>query len=264
MIEIFQKLTIFNDYKFYEDEHYYTYKGQKVSLSATRLIEEYSQPFDEEKWAPISAKREGVPVEEILKRWKINNLISQIKGTNLHKYMEDSLANKYFHYSSDEIKKIFGYDVLNPFQSDSSIWDKVVNMMDEFLESLKGRLIPIRSELVVGDPEYDIAGMIDQLFWNEKTQQLEIWDWKTNKDIKLENKYQKMQGFLNNYDDCNFIHYSLQLNIYKHILQKMTGLTIGACRIVWFNENNDKFQVITCKDMYKEAVQMLEERKVIQ
>lgn len=261
MIELFKKLTVFNDYKFYEDEHYYTYKGERVSLSATKLIEEYSQPFDSDKWAPISAKKQGITVEEILKQWETGNQISQVKGTFLHKYMEDGIACKYFHYSPDIVKKQFGYDVLNPPKG-NSIWDKAVILMDAFLESIKGRLIPIRSELVVGDPEYDIAGMVDQLFWNEKTGQLEIWDWKTNKEIKMENKYQKMKGFLSTYDDCHFIHYSLQLNIYKHIIQKMTGLEIGACRIVWFNENNDKFEVITCKDLYKEAVQMLEERRV--
>ena len=49
---------------------------------------------------------------------------------------------------------------------------------------LIGKLIPVRAEVVVGDEDWGVTGMIDQLFYNEKSQKLEIWDWKTNKDIK--------------------------------------------------------------------------------
>ena len=41
----------------------------------------------------------------------------------------------------------------------------------------------------------------------------------------------------------------------------MTKLKFGACRIVWFNENNDTYKIIDCKDLYKEAGEMLMERK---
>ena len=44
----------------------------------------------------------------------------------------------------------------------------------------KNKLIPVKSELVVGDKELMLCGMIDQIFWNEKQQCLQIWDWKTN------------------------------------------------------------------------------------
>jgi ATP-dependent exoDNAse (exonuclease V) beta subunit len=44
-------------------------------------------------------------------------------------------------------------------------------------------------ELVVADDEYGIAGMVDCLFWNKKSEWLEIWDYKTNKEIKTSNNY---------------------------------------------------------------------------
>ncbi len=52
-----------------------------------------------------------------------------------------------------------------------------------------GKLIPVKSELVVGDSELNLTGMIDQLFWNVKHECLQIWDWKTNNKINMKNNF---------------------------------------------------------------------------
>ena len=52
--------------------------------------------------------------------------------------------------------------------------DKLIKMFDGFYEKSFGRLIPVRAEVVVGDKEWGITGMIDQLFFNEKSKKLEI------------------------------------------------------------------------------------------
>ena len=44
-----------------------------------------------------------------------------------------------------------------------------------------------------------VTGMIDQLFYNEKSQKLEIWDWKTNKAINNSNKWQQFKEPLNSF-----------------------------------------------------------------
>jgi len=50
---------------------------------------------------------------------------------------------------------------------------------------------------------------------------IEIYDWKRCKAIVKENKYKKYAkvDFLKNFDDTNYNHYSLQLNLYKYILE---------------------------------------------
>lgn len=256
MIEIFEELTVFDDYLFDEEPHIYYYKGKPVSTSGTKLIEKYVKPFEAEKIAPFSARKLNMSTEDVLDMWETDNQISQVKGTHLHAYMENATANKVYNYPVEEIRNKFGYDtLLEP-------WFIITSMMDDFQNDMRGKLIPIRSELIVGCPEFDIAGAVDQIYFNKETNELEIWDWKTNKEIKYEGyKGQKLLGKYNYLEDCNFIHYSIQLNVYKYILQHMTKLKFGACRIVWFNENNDTYKIIDCKDLYKEAGEMLMERK---
>jgi hypothetical protein len=49
-------------------------------------------------------------------------------------------------------------------------------------------------------------------------------------------------------DDCEFNTYSLQLSIYKEIIERNTNLKLGSCHLVWFNEENDNYKVINCED----------------
>lgn len=255
-INILKRFQVFDDYIFDEKPHIYTYKGEIVGTSGSQLIEEYQEPFDAERIAPFTAKKLNMSADEVLDMWKTDNLISQVKGTHLHAYMENLTANKLYRYPEAEIRNNFGYDVLEEY------WFPITIMMEDFKEYAREFLIPIRSELIIGDPEFDIAGAVDQIYYNTQTEELEVWDWKTNKEIKYEGyKHKKLLGILSDLEDCNYVHYSIQLNIYKYILQKMTGLKFGKCRIVWFNEKNDTYQIIDCLDLYDRAKQMLLERR---
>ena len=235
-INILKRFQVFDDYIFDEEPHIYTYKGEIVGTSGSQLIEEYQEPFDAERIAPFTAKKLNMSADEVLDMWKT--------------------ANKLYRYPEAEIRNNFGYDVLEEY------WFPITIMMEDFKEYARKFLIPIRSELIIGDPEFDIAGAVDQIYYNTQTEELEVWDWKTNKEIKYEGyKHKKLLGILSDLEDCNFVHYSIQLNIYKYILQKMTGLKFGKCRIVWFNEKNDTYQIIDCLDLYDRAERMLLERR---
>ena len=37
------------------------------------------------------------------------------------------------------------------------------------------------------DEEYNIGGMIDIIFYNKKTNEFQIWDYKTNNNFKFKN-----------------------------------------------------------------------------
>jgi ATP-dependent exoDNAse (exonuclease V) beta subunit len=112
-----------------------------------------------------------------------------------------------------------------------------------------GKLIPVRSELVVGDRELNLTGMVDQLFWNVKEQCLQIWDWKTNTKLNMVNKFGgKMLHILYMLDACEFTTYSIQLNVYKKIIERNTNLRLGDSFLVWFNEENPNYEIIKCED----------------
>jgi ATP-dependent exoDNAse (exonuclease V) beta subunit len=105
--------------------------------------------------------------------------------------------------------------------------------------------------------------MVDQLFYNKKYNELQIWDWKTNKKIGTKNDYgEKFLEPLNNMDVCELNTYSLQLNLYKHIIEKNTDLKIGKLYICWFHESNKKYEVIECKDFSEEIKQLVKLNKI--
>ena len=58
----------------------------------------------------------------------------------------------------------------------------------------------------------------------------------------------KMKGPLYMLDDCEFNTYSLQLSVYKKIIEMNTNIKLGESSIVWFNEENQNYKVITCND----------------
>ena len=80
---------------------------------------------------------------------------------------------------------------------------------------------------------------------------IHITDYKTNKEIKLESfkswdgSKQKMQHPINHLDDCNFIHYALQLSLYLYIILKHNPkLKPGRLKIqhvIFKEQDRDKF-----------------------
>ena len=86
-------------------------------------------------------------------------------------------------------------------------------------------LVPVKMELVVGDEDYGLGGMVDCLFYNKKSGMLEVWDYKTNKAINTKNNYgQRFNEPISHLDVCEINTYSLQLSLYKHIIEKNTNL----------------------------------------
>ena len=158
--------------------------------------------------------------------------------------------------------KIFEYDVnvLRDAWGDSMIIgiEKMIKHFYKFYSDSKGSLIPIRSELVVGDPEYNITGTVDQLFYNKKHDEYQIFDWKTNKEINKESMFgNKFVIPINHLDECEFNTYSLQLTTYKRIIERNTNIKIGKLYIVWFNEMNDTYRIFQCDELNDELDLMI-------
>ena len=66
---------------------------------------------------------------------------------------------------------------------------------------------------------------------------------------------------LNKFDDCNHVHYSLQLSGYKFKFEKNTKLKVDETFIVYFNINADNYEIIEPLNMEKEVKEILENRR---
>lgn len=250
MFNVFEEFEKFNNIVYYDEPHEYYINGKKA-VSVTKLLHKLEKPFDTKYWSTKKADERGCTPEDILAEWKMKADIACEKGHAIHAYIENRLANKVFPYPENKIKAMFeGQDPVK------HRYDRIVKLIEKFVSDINNRLIPIKSELVVGDEDYLICGMIDQLFYNKKSGMLEIWDWKSNTELTTESNY-KLLSPLSHLSNSKLDIYSLQLNTYKHIIQKNTNLKIGNCYLTWFNEENDAYKIFPCKDYQNEVEVMI-------
>lgn len=258
--EINKELEVFKKFTFEEEPHIYWWidkygNRQQAENSMTQLIHKYSNPFDAERIAPFSAKKLHMTTQAVLDMWEFENKLSTTKGTYIHKYMEEKwLGHDGYHYPVEDVIAIFGYDVL------ADKWDKLTAIGDKFYNDYKNKIRPVGLELVVGDEDYSLCGSIDFFAQDLKTGELFILDYKSNKEIKTINQYDKFMlgDDLRHLDDINYIHYSLQTNGYQHIIEKNTHLKLRNTHyLVWINEKNDDYVIYTTKNLKNEAVKMI-------
>ena len=245
----------FSDFKFYENGHYYTYKGKPISIGATGLIEQYTQDFDTQAVAERVAEKENKSVQEILDEWKYKNQFSCAKGSICHEFAQHLWSGNEWLWSGfgrDEYENEIFYHTCN------LIFDQAHN----FYEDYKDRLEHLYDEYVIGSEEYNIASAIDHLFINKLTGGLVLVDYKTNSDIHKNEKYAKnMKVPLTHLKDFTLNHYYIQLSIYKYLVEKYTNLQIEEMFIVWFSENNDNYEIIDVPYLQKEVKNILELRR---
>ena len=246
------ELAKFNDVKYFDGPHKY-YVGNKEYVSATTFIKKFKKEFETQRLAETYAAKRGLTVESVLGDWDLKRDISTVKGTLVHNMAENWWNNKSFPYDPSDSVKTFGHDIIE------EKYKKCETMFHRFYEDAKKNLIPVKMELVVCDHDYEIAGMVDCLFYNMKSQMLEIWDYKTNKEIKMSNSYgNKYLKPISHLDECEMNTYSLQLGLYKHIIEKNTNLKLGDSYLIWINENSDNYKVYKCKDLQAELKLMIE------
>lgn len=238
-----------NDQVFFNDaEHLYLDKlsGEKY-ISATTLVDKYKNEFNSaffskykalealvdsdhfslvkdgllatQIWNPELLTKLNVDpqvfedkTKEILKSWEDNRDEACDHGTYVHEIMETSFyGNTHFDLSRFGCPQICGdYTCIKGnyhLDLDNGIYP-------EFLMSY------------VTPEGLRIAGQADLIVKNGND--ISILDWKTNKEIKKRSFYNKskkkntmMKYPLNNIEDCNYQHYTLQLSLYAYILQKL-------------------------------------------
>ncbi len=209
---IFKELNKFKDVVFTEDGHTYTIEG-KPATSVTTFIGQFKKPYIKEFWAQRSAKKENKTVEEILNKWDSISLRACNKGSKFHAFAENYINNKIL------TNTIYDFDL------DLEAYNKIESHFLKYYENSKENLIPIRSELCVGSSKLGICGMVDQLYHSVPLDGLVIFDWKTNKRMNYKSRYQKkMLGPVSHLDECEFSTYSLQLSLYRYIIEYETNL----------------------------------------
>jgi hypothetical protein len=210
-----------SDIEFKEEGHQYTVRGKTGYTSCTTWVKNFFPKFNASviidkmmarpDWP--QSKYFGQTKQEIMKGWNDNGKIASTYGTQMHQVIEDYYNGKVYECDKPE----YGY-----FQ--------------RFLVDHE-HLTPYRTEMRVYDEEYGLSGSIDMLFKNADGT-FSIFDWKFSKEIQYKNDYGKTGfGPAKELDDCNVSHYSLQLNVYRAILQRNYGMTIKEMCLVFMHRD---------------------------
>jgi hypothetical protein len=102
-------------------------------------------------------------------------------------------------------------------------------VVDQFLRFTQdhAQLVPWRTEMLLWTDEATLlTGTPDMLFLDPHPNadpsvlNVLLMDWKNSKEIKFANRFRRGAGCCAHLDDCNFAHYTLQLNIYKWMLEQ--------------------------------------------
>jgi len=251
-----EKLKAFDRITFIEKTHSYLIDGQpNNSPSVTRLLKQFKKPFDVDQAAARVAKRQGTTTDYIKAEWEMNNLYSTTIGSMFHKYVENF-------YTKQEVPFEGNYAALG-FEEREKIKEnlpKLVSYFEQFYNDHSSYEC-IKNEFVVGDIEdTKVCGMLDMLALNPETNSLELWDFKTNKKM-AHSSYGNLFYPFDDMAEGQINEYTIQLNTYKHFVEKYTSLKIDKMKIIWFNVVNNSYQVFELPDINERIIQMLERYK---
>jgi len=185
--------------------------------SVTMVVGSFFEPFDAVKIATnlcdTHPKYRDRRPEQLIHEWKM----SSDHGTQVHREIELAIKEK---REPSEPKAVSALEWL----------DKYCMKTD----------IDIFTEVIVYSEELKIAGSIDILAYHKPTDVYEIIDWKTSKEIKKVSFKRKMGNHpvTSNIMDCNFNHYSLQLSMYRYLLENYYGVTVQNQLIGHLQDDN--------------------------
>ena len=142
--------------------------------------------------------------------------------------------------------------------------------MLRFIATLKG-LTAFRTEWMIFGEEERLAGSIDFVA-TDAAGELTLFDWKRSRG--LQNKYpghglchaiRQMLPPLEHLADCSGVHYRLQLNCYKYILQKYYGARVAKMLVVCTHpENLEGPFVDPVPDMQNDVERLMEHQRLRQ
>jgi hypothetical protein len=207
----------------------WTVNGDPFYKGVTSFVEHNFQEFDADavidkmmkspKWP--QSQYYGMEKQEIKDLWSNKGKKAANDGTNMHYtiecyYNNEAIDENYKWYNTDEYQQFL-----------------------QFAEDYK-HLKPYRTEWLVYHEETKIKGIIDMVFENEDGT-LSIYDWKRTKGLTKYNKWQSAKNPIEHLPDTNYWHYSLQLNVYKRILEEKYRKNVKEMYLVCLYPEQGKY-----------------------
>lgn len=227
-------------------------------LSVTKWIHGHFEPFDADKVIEKMMKSPKWPeskyyeltADEIKILWKKKGDEAARAGTKMHALIEDYYNGKY------TLKQLYETNNNN------------MKEIEQFYNFELGRIAgygktwePYRTEWRVFDEELLILGIIDMVYIDTMDGQLILCDWKRSNEIKKTNRWQQSKTeCISHIPDSNYWHYTLQLNMYKHILERKYNKKVKQMFLAVFHPENTNFIKLDVPSLNDEMEQLIQLR----
>ena len=257
-----------SDYLYFDEPtHKYTDSLGNNYISVTTMIHDnYTPKFDKKYWLRKKSRELGISSKELERQWQAITDEACSRGTATHNGIEDAIKeNSMFKNAIQYLNQVESgrcitvADIpnliprpldLNKFkEATNNKYQKIYDVFDFYIN--KG--YTIYSEIGAFLIDYLISGTIDILCIKED--RFVILDWKTNRNglqfeagyfkkdksttpAQLTNQYivkdEKMLPPLSHLDNCNGMHYTMQLSTYARMVELILGIPcvgLGLCHI---------------------------------
>ena len=228
--------------KFYEKTHHYTVDDKGGYTSVTSVLKKLFEPFNSDSvidkmmngnnWE--NSQYFGMTKQEIKNKWKKDGIEAANAGTKLHADIEKFYNQEEYLNDSEEFKYFM-----------------------KFHEENK-ELKPYRTEWMVWDEDSKLSGSIDMVFEKEDGT-LMIYDWKRSKNITKNSRFETYSKHkdLQHIPDLNYWHYSLQLNLYKYIIETKYGKKVSELKLVCLHPIHSNYIIYDVPELQEEIQYIL-------
>jgi ATP-dependent exoDNAse (exonuclease V) beta subunit len=228
--------------QFFEEDHKYIVDLDPDTkyTSVTTWIHEHFEKFDSDKviekmisgpnWKQ-GHKYWGMTPEQIKAQWNANKDSVSSAGTDMHFQIECfNNSSKRFRgdYTNAKLAELYMANEGENLSNKPLEWQYFINFVKDH-----PHLKPYRTEWVVFNEDIKISGSIDMVYENSDGT-FSIYDWKRSKCITRINTFNKfaLTPCICHLPDSNFWHYTLQLNMYKYILETKYDKTVKELYLV--------------------------------
>lgn len=249
-IEFEQDLRI----KFDEEFHRYFLDNDEMT-PVSCVISKFFKEFDAMFWSMKKCNNDEFKAEQLREKWEANASLKSQAGTFMHKQIENYLNG---------IDPEFDCQVC--FDGKFIHANETVDISREwkYFKDWENntQFTPFRTEWRVYDLDSHMAGTIDLVCACDDGS-YEIYDWKRSNKINPDefNRWSSGLNGLEHLTDTSYIHYCLQQNLYRYMLEKNYSLKIKHMNLVVLHPELSGYRVVPIPRMDKEVSIIVNSRR---
>ena len=116
---------------------------------------------------------------------------------------------------------------------------------------------PYRAEVNLYHEKLQLAGQPD-LLMTDPEGNIVIVDWKRAKEIRYDNDRRHLKYPLEHLPESNYWLYSLQLNVYRHMLEDAYDMSVSSMMLAVVHPDAEQGRIITCPRLQVEIEAIVE------